>query len=628
MKRVVLMVSDASLLALSIWLSFSLRLGELYSPPDWSFFALLASFPVLGILTFHRFGLYRMVTRFVGPEGIRRILYALTAAICVWALIVFLVRLPGIFPRSSLLIVWIIGGLLIIGSRQFFASQLSTAALAVSGDNRRDDGEKKSVIIYGAGSAGDLLARELAPRKEYNIVAFVDSDASIWGQKIRGIKVRKPEELSALIHDRQVQEILLAIPSAEHRQKREILKSLENYSVAVKTVPNVAEIASGQVAVSDVRPIRVEDLLGRDPVPPNRDLLAQDIRDQTVLITGAGGSIGSELARQVLRIGPKRLVLLDLSEVALYDIDMAVRELQEKIADLDGRSNNCEIETVLGSVNDDALIRKIISNFDVSTIYHAAAYKHVPIVEHNPVAGLANNTFGTLSVVKAARDLGVSRFVLISTDKAVRPTNIMGASKRLAELVLQANASRPGTKTVFTMVRFGNVLASSGSVVRRFTKQIESGGPVTVTHPEIVRYFMSIPEAAQLVIQAGAMASGGDVFVLDMGEPVKINELAKSMIQLSGLRVDDGTGGDIEIAYTGLRPGEKLYEELLIGENVTKTDHPRIMRSNEPYIEHNKLSEHFETLKLAMKDDEADKIRNLLCDLVDGYQPSALLTEN
>jgi FlaA1/EpsC-like NDP-sugar epimerase len=443
---------------------------------------------------------------------------------------------------------------------------------------------------------------------------------------VHGVKVLRPEKIGKTIADENVKEVLLATPSALRGERRLAIRLLEAYPVVVKTLPALEEIASGHVEVSDLRPIDVEDLLGRDPVTPDLELLAANVHGKVVMITGAGGSIGSELTRQLLRLGPKILVLFELSEVALYEISMEIEELNERLhKDAAGADETTRMVQVLGSVLDRKLVARTIEELGVEVIYHAAAYKHVPIVEANPFAGLQNNTFGTLVVAEAAKELGVERFVLVSSDKAVRPTNIMGASKRLAELILQAFAQEPHSSTIFTMVRFGNVLDSSGSVVRRFRNQIKAGGPVTVTHPEVIRYFMSIPEAAQLVIQAGTMAIGGEVFVLEMGTPVKIDDLARTMIRLSGLEVRDEAHpeGDIAIEYIGLRRGEKLYEELLIGENTTGTSHPRIFKNSEPILPFEELAAALERLEEAIQKLDTAELQETLRATVEGYVPAS-----
>jgi FlaA1/EpsC-like NDP-sugar epimerase len=483
------------------------------------------------------------------------------------------------------------------------------------------------VIIYGAGSLGIQLLRALNETGGYKMVAFIDPDPSLAGQVVHGVKVLRPERIGRVIADENVKEVLLATPSALRGERRLALKVLEAFPVVVKTLPALEEIASGHVQVSDLRPIDVEDLLGRDPVTPNLELLAANVQGKVVMITGAGGSIGSELTRQLLKLGPKTLVLFELSEVALYDISMEIDDLNRRLQqETEGATAApTGVVAVLGSVLDRKLVTRTIQERGVEVIYHAAAYKHVPIVEANPFAGLQNNTFGTLVVAEAAKECGVERFVLVSSDKAVRPTNIMGASKRLAEQILQALAQERGTATIFTMVRFGNVLDSSGSVVKLFRNQIKAGGPVTVTHPEVIRYFMSIPEAAQLVVQAGTMATGGEVFVLEMGTPVKIDDLARTMIRLSGLDVRDEMhpDGDIAIEYVGLRPGEKLYEELLIGENTTGTNHPRIFKNSEPIVPYDELIAVLERLEDAIQRLDEAEMQDLLRATVEGYVPAS-----
>jgi len=487
--------------------------------------------------------------------------------------------------------------------------------------------ERKNVIIYGAGTIGIQLLRALNETGQFNMVAFIDNNPSLAGQVVHGVKVLRPGKIGKVITTENVKEVLLAMPSALRSERRAAIRTLDPFPVVVKTLPALEEIASGHVEVSDLRPIEVEDLLGRDPVAPDLALLAAHVRDKVVMITGAGGSIGSELSRQLLELGPKALILFELSEVALYEIEMEIEEAQRRRSKAAGTASlgDTKIVPVLGSVLDRRLVARTIHSYGVEVIYHAAAYKHVPLVEMNPFAGVQNNTFGTLALAETAKELGVERFVLVSSDKAVRPTNVMGASKRLAELILQALAEPRGVRTIFTMVRFGNVLDSSGSVVKRFRNQIQAGGPVTVTHKEIIRYFMSIPEAAQLVIQAGAMASGGEVFVLDMGTPVKIDDLARTMIRLSGLEVrDDATSeGDITIEYVGLRRGEKLYEELLIGENTTGTSHPRIFKNSEPVMAYADLVAALERLDDAIQRHDEAELQDMLRATVEGYTPGS-----
>ena len=534
-KRALLIVNDLALLSLAIWVAYTLRLSRLYVPPSLDKWLLLIAAPLIGVAVFYMRGLYKLVTRFIGPEGTTRIYVAVIIAALLWAIVVLMMAVKD-HPRSVIVIYALIAALLIRLSRQWAGAMLLKAApqhKPVSFD------ERKPVIIYGAGTLGIQLLRALNETGGYKMVAFIDPNPSLAGQLVHGVKVLRPEKIGKVIADENVKEVLLATPSALRAERRLALKVLEAFPVVVKTLPALEEIASGDVQVSDLRPIDVEDLLGRDPVTPNLELLAANVQGKVVMITGAGGSIGSELTRQLLKLGPKTLVLFDLSEVALYDISMEIDDLKRRLQmeTEEVTAVPTGLVAVLGSVLDRKLVTRTIQERGVEMIYHAAAYKHVPIVEANPFAGLQNNTFGTLVVAEAAKECGVERFVLVSSDKAVRPTNIMGASKRLAEQILQALAQERGTATIFTMVRFGNVLDSSGSVVKLFRNQIKAGGPVTVTHPDVIRYFMSIPEAAQLVIQAGTMAAGGEVFVLEMGTPVKIDDLARTMIRLSGLDV-------------------------------------------------------------------------------------------
>ncbi len=501
-KRALLISNDFLLLSFALWAAYSLRLNTLYIPPDRVTLVLFVLAPVIGIVTFYYRGLYRLVTRYFQQEAAGRIYVTIFLAVLVWALILFLIGLSGV-PRSVVIIYGFFAAGLTRLSRQvagWILESVPNVTLA-SLDPRQ------KVLIYGAGTAGLELLRALNDSKDYRPIAFVDENDSLWGQRINKLKVYRPDKIAKLIQRDGVKEIFLAIASASRQQRRSVIRSLEDYPVTVKTLPALEDIASGKVEVSDLRPIDVEDLLGRDPVPPDTKLLGQHIRGKNVMITGAGGSIGSELTRQIVALSPKRLILFDLSEVALYEIEEQASQLLNTLkreAKAAGKSApKTQIAVVLGSVLDDEILSHTLTTHGVETIYHAAAYKHVPIVEQNPISGLRNNTFGTLILSQAAMDAGVERMVLISTDKAVRPTNIMGASKRLAEMVLQGISEENDTDTVFTMVRFGNVLDSSGSVVRRFRKQIRDGGPVTVTHPNIIRYFMSIPEAAELVLQAG-----------------------------------------------------------------------------------------------------------------------------
>ena len=617
-KRAILAASDFVALSLVLWGVISVRYNDLYVPLSWSATLLLLVAPLLTIATMAHMGLYRFVTRYLGPRGHGRIVLGVAVSVLIWALLVFMSGQLGI-PRSVVISYGVFGSLVVVASRYVVGWMLKTSGIVLPAFDEK--AERHPVIIYGAGQMGLDLAAALYRARSREVVGFCDNSPSLWGQYVGGFRVYRPERLGSTIESYGVKEVLLAIPAQDRNERRLVLKELENYPVTVKIMPSLDEIASGRVAVTDLRPLEVEDLLGRDSVPPNIELLARHTKGKNVLVTGAGGSVGSELVRQVLRQGPRRLVLLDISEAALYEIAM---EISDAVGARKSDADKVEIISVLGSVLDAALVNETLRRAEIETIYHAAAYKHVPIVEQNAAVGLANNIFGTEIVADAAIACGVERMVLISTDKAVRPTNVMGASKRLAELVLQARAS-VNPSTVFTMVRFGNVLDSSGSVVHRFRHQIKTGGPVTVTHPEVIRYFMSIPEAAELVIQAGAMAKGGDVFVLDMGEPVKIDDLAALMIRLSGydVRNEANPDGDISIVYTGLRPGEKLYEELLLGANTTGTEHPRILRSDEPALSPAELQRELGLLRAAMSMRDVETIQAVLTRTVEGYRPDA-----
>lgn len=476
--------------------------------------------------------------------------------------------------------------------------------------------ERESVIIYGAGDAGASLATGLLGSNDFIPVAMVDDEIALFGKTVQGLLVHPPSSIGRLIRQTHATRVLLAIPSATRTKRRRILERLSEFPVHVQTMPDLGDLVSGKARVDDIMDVDVQDLLGRDPVPPDDKLLHASVTAKSVMVTGAGGSIGSELCRQLIQLNPKTLILFELSEIALYNIE---REIRERVLTM---NSDCQVVPLLGSVHHEERVVEILSTFHVSTVYHAAAYKHVPVVEHNLLEGVHNNIIGTLNTARAAAETGVENFVLISTDKAVSPTSVMGATKRFAEMILQA-MNDECDDTRFCMVRFGNVLESSGSVVPLFRQQIRNGGPVTVTHPEIIRYFMTIPEAAQLVIQAGAMAKGGDVFVLNMGEPVKIRDLAIRMINLMGLSVRDehNPDGDIEIKYTGLRPAEKLFEELLIGSNVTGTRHSRIMRAEEDYITYDSLTMLINELNAAAHELDRDRAREVLLKSVHGYKP-------
>ena len=482
-----------------------------------------------------------------------------------------------------------------------------------------DQNAEKKVVIYGAGSAGIQLASALRVSKEMQPIAFIDNNPSIQKTVVGGIKVLHPKELERLVKRQKVDEVLIAMPSVTKSNLRNLLKDIEEYSVKVRILPGLAELAQGKVLVSELKEINIEDLLGRSEVSANQNLLNKNIKDKVVLVTGAGGSIGSEISRQVLYAGAKKLVLLDSNEYSLYS-------LQSELSSIDCKT---EIYSLLANVTNQDRMESICKTFKVETIYHTAAYKHVPLVEENPFEAISNNIWGTLSASKAAIASKVDTFVLISTDKAVRPTNIMGASKRFSELILQSLAEEKSQDTKMSMVRFGNVLGSSGSAIPLFQQQIKDGGPVTVTHPEVIRYFMSIPEAAELVIQAGAMGKGGDVFVLDMGEPVKILDLAKRLVKLSGMELkdDNNINGDIEIIFTGLRPGEKLFEELLIGNNVSKTEHSQILRAEEKFIIWEDLEVILEEIRKVESDHDILELRSIFEKTVAGFSPDKRIAD-
>lgn len=624
-KRTVLMTNDGLLLLFAVWLAFSLRWGRVYWPDSWQLWFILLGAPLLGVAFFQAFHLYRVATRFIRDTDTARMYIALALAVLSWVLLVLMVVGTGnpqfVVPRSVIVIYAIFAGVFVRSSRRIAAWLLRDAPLP-----RTHLKDRRPVLIYGAGAAGVQLQEALEGSSDYKPIAFLDDNSSLMGQRIGGLKVYPSERISRFMLREGVTDVLLAIPDRSRRERKEVYAKLAAHDgLNVRTMPSLEDIAAGRVSVTDLRSVELEDLLGRDPVPANVELLTRAIRGKSVMITGAGGSIGAELTRQILRQRPKRLVLFELSEAALYTIETEIADSIDKWTTGADAAARPEVVPVLGSVLDGGLLERVITGNGVQTIYHAAAYKHVPIVEHNPVAGLRNNTFGTAALANVAARLGVERVTLISTDKAVRPTNVMGASKRLAELIFQAHAAEGDGNTVFTMVRFGNVLGSSGSVVPRFMKQIRDGGPVTVTDREVTRYFMSISEAAGLVVQASAMARGGEVFVLDMGECVKIDDLARMMIRLMNRRVldADSPDGDIEIRYVGMRHGEKKFEELLIGDRTSATEHPSINQNSEPYLEKADLERELQALEEAMTVGQMDLIDAILMRTVEGYRPDA-----
>ncbi len=612
-KRGIAVLVDISLCTLTVWLAFYLRLGVFVSLSGNALLAVVASI-CLALPIFVVSGLYRAISRYSGWPA----LLAVARAVGIYGLIyASLFTAIGVaeVPRTIGLIQPILLLLFIGASRA-----LARVWLGDQYHSLLKRATRPKVLIYGAGRTGRQLAAGISHSHEMQVAGFLDDDDRLHGHVLNGLPVYNPEDLADLAAALKVSDVLLAMPSINRKQRNEILAKVRNAHVSVRTLPSVTDLAQGKVSVNDLCELDIDDLLGRDPVMPNHILLAKNTTGKTVLVTGAGGSIGSELCRQIFAQEPGTLLLVDHSEFALYAIH---QKLEEK-------RNGREVRLVplLASVQDDGRMHELMSTWRPDTVYHAAAYKHVPMVEHNPAEGIKNNVLGTLKTALAAADNGVSDFVLVSTDKAVRPTNIMGASKRLAEIVLQALAATR-TITRFTMVRFGNVLGSSGSVVPRFRQQIRDGGPITLTHPEITRYFMTISEAAQLVIQAGALAKGGEVFVLDMGQPVKIIDLAKRMVELSGLSVRDvqNPEGDIDIEIIGLRPGEKLYEELLIGENPEPTVHPGIMRAREDFILWEELEHKLNSLEMMLNVNDISLIRLMMQQLVLGYVPSSEIVD-
>lgn len=606
-KVLLMLLADAILLPLAFWSAYALRLGgiEFENPSaPWVYF--LA--PAFAIPVFVKMGLYRAIVRYMDD----RVVWVVFSGVSISVLLILATaHFLGLFvPRTAYLIYWGIATIYVGGSRFLARGVIMGQTSAIR--------TRTPVVIYGAGETGAQVALALRAGKEYHVVGFVDDDRERQQTVVAGILVHPADRLPYLLDRFAVKAVLIAMPEASRAHRNAIMARLEGMHVRLLTVPGIAEIVSGAVRIDDIREVDIEDLLGRDVVAPDAMLLAANVRGRAVLVTGAGGSIGSELCRQILLQRPRHLVLLELSEYALYAID---QELQAEAVRL---GVAVEISPLLGSVLDRVRMEQVMRLFDIQTVYHAAAYKHVPMVEFSPVEGIRNNAFGTWRCAEAAIATGVRNFVLISTDKAVRPTNVMGASKRLAELVLQALAVEH-PQTCFSMVRFGNVLGSSGSVVPLFRSQLKAGGPITLTHPEITRYFMTIPEASQLVIQAGAMAKGGDVFVLDMGQPVKIIDLARRMIHLSGLEVRDEQhpDGDIEIRLTGLRPGEKLYEELLIGDNVTGTTHPLIMRAEEESLPWPELGRRLSAIEAACASFDLPALQELMLQTVRGYQPTS-----
>jgi FlaA1/EpsC-like NDP-sugar epimerase len=634
-KQILAVLSDLAICAMAVQLAMNLKMEAYVSWSNqhtWMFLLGMVFF----LPIFISMGLYRAIFRFAGLQ----VIFSLNKAMSFYALLyasVFTVFGIEQVPRSIGLLQPLFFGLGVVSSRLFVRYWL--------GDIGRKNflPDTSRTLIYGAGSAGRQLAGGLLSSSDIRVIGYIDDDSRLHGHNLNGLNIYSPNELARVVALKQVTRIFLAIPSVSQRRRNEIINQLLPLRVQVRTLPGLADLANGKVTVSDLRELNIEDLLGRDRVEPNPLMLAKNIKSKVVMVTGAGGSIGSELCRQILKAQPSTLLMVELSEFALYEIhrelESSVRELADKES-VDVVSNYSDIKVtrpivlipLLANVRDASRMADIFRTWLPATVYHAAAYKHVPLVEHNPAEGVKNNVQGTLVTATQAALHGVTDFVLISTDKAVRPTNIMGTTKRLAEMILQAKAASQilkfgdlAGKTRFSMVRFGNVLGSSGSVVPLFRNQISKGGPITLTDERMTRYFMTIPEAAQLVIQASAMATGGDVFVLDMGQPVKILDLAKRMVELSGFTVLDSNNpmGDIEIQVSGLRPGEKLFEELLIGDNPLPTSHPCIMKAHEEFLPWDDLESKLNMLNDALDSNNVTAILTLLKELVPGYQPEA-----
>ncbi len=604
-KRLISVIADVIFLSVSIISAAFITQNQISIIFPHLILMFILSLPI-SVIVFVKLGLYRAVIRYMGQHALGAVLAGLISNALVLQLLFELFNLEDL---GRLLAVYVLLSLLLVGGSRLLVRNLIS---------QRNVVHKERVLIYGAGSSGRQLAQALLNGEQFHPVAFVDDDVTLQRSTILGIHVGSPSQIAAIIKSKSIRRILLALPSASRARRREVLESLGNMPIPVQTVPGMSDIVDGTMRIDELQDVKIEDLLGRDPVEPNLKLMHANVKDKVVMVTGAGGSIGSELCRQIIQYEPKALVLFELSEFALYTIEQELRvaivEKQKEIA----------LFPVIGNVQKRARIQAVMTRFGIQTVYHAAAYKHVPLVEYNVVEGVVNNVFGTWHAAEAAVASGVETFVLVSTDKAVRPTNIMGASKRLAELALQGVAQRQ-RDTCFCMVRFGNVLGSSGSVVPLFREQIRNGGPITVTHPDIIRYFMTIPEAAQLVIQAGAMGKGGDVFVLDMGEPVRIADLARRMVHLMGLEIRDQQhpDGDIEISFSGLRPGEKLYEELLIGENVRQTAHPRIMAADEVALSWREMADLLRQLEYHCDHFAVERIVQLITEAPTGFSHSS-----
>jgi len=616
-KRMILVAYDSAAMLLALWAAFSVRVGTFYLPDNPLVFAAAAVSVAAGLLSLYQLQVYRIVLRFFDLGTVGRIFFGAAMAAIAWIIAIYFLRpnmtlagLPLAVPRS---VAFIYGG---FGFLFLFMGRYGMAAL-VSGAHRGTiagpQPTRRNVAIYGANQAGISLAESVRNNPQYRLCAFIDDDPAMHGQIVAGTRIHVSTRMNDLIEETGIDEVFLAMPQATRSQRLAAISRLNQLKLKVKTVPGPEEIVSGRFTVSDVRPIDVNDLLRRDPVEPLTQLIRGAVEGHSILVTGAGGSIGSEICRQILRAAPGRIVLLDHSEFALYTIEQQLTEIRTALG-----GEGPELVPIVGSMLNEKRVRQVIADYRVDTIYHAAAYKHVPLLEHNEVIGVENNVVGTMVLARAAMDAGLTRFTMISTDKAVRPESVMGASKRVAELYIQALADRDDCTTRFGIVRFGNVLDSSGSVVQHFRRQIREGGPITVTHRDITRFFMSIPEATQLVLQASAMAERGEVFVLDMGDPIRISELARNMITLSGMTVRDeaNPAGDIELVYVGLRPGEKLHEELFVGQDSVETTHPRIKMAKERFFALESLQPQLDGLIEALAASDSVAVRERLRALI------------
>ncbi len=604
-KTLVVIICDYVLLVISFWLSLSLRGNSFYEPSLESLYLILFA-PIISIPIYYFFGLYQSLIRYTNNRGLGVIIIAASIYTLLWFIIVVAVDIVD-RPYDFLAINWLLTVFLTSATRLIARSFLSVKSR-----------KNTNVMIYGAGDAAIQLESAIKFDPDLKVVAFVDDDKSLEGKYIEDVRIYSTSDISKIIKKLNVEEILLAIPSVSKNKQYLILNELKKFPVTVRKLPGLSDLARGRVNVSDLRKIKTVDLLKRNVRKPNQKLLEKDINDKSILVTGAGGSIGSELCREIVKLSPERVILFEINEFALYELE---NELREK--------NFNNIHAVLGDINFKSQIETIMKNYNVETVFHAAAYKHVPMVEKNSISAVRTNIFGTMNVLEAAFNFGVKNFVFISTDKAVRPTNIMGASKRFAELLIQAMIFKEREQNIdnqirVSMVRFGNVLGSSGSVVPLFEKQIQDGGPLTVTDPNIIRYFMTINEAAQLVIQSGAMGKNGEIFLLDMGQPVKVLELAKDMVQLSGMTVRDekNINGDIEIHFVGLRPGEKLFEELLIDHKAKKTDHKKIMLADEKSLNWKEIRTYVDSIDLAIKEQDHSSIAKIFEEVVEGFEPN------